>query len=107
MRKRNIEIKLRFTDEEFSKLENLVSITNLTREEFIRRAIQGVLIQPYPPADVPYLLREYKRIGNNLNQVLIIANTKGFLDVPRLRSVMDELQKMDELVYKTYAGVKQ
>lgn len=107
MRKRNNRVVFYLTDTEYEAFKKKVIRTSLSREGFIRKAIFDAEIHESPPAEVPYLLREYKRIGNNLNQVLIIANTKGFLDVPRLRSVMDELQKMDELVYKTYAGVKQ
>ena len=81
-----------------------VNSTSLSRESFIRYAIFGVKIKEAPPADVPYLLREFKRIGNNINQILYIANASGFLDTPRLRSALEELKEADRLVFRTYAG---
>lgn len=78
--------------------------SNENPEGFIRNMLADVVIKERPPADVPYLLREFKRIGNNINQILLIANTRGFLDTPRLRSALEELKEADRLVFRTYAG---
>lgn len=104
LRKRNNRVVVCFDDHEFQELTRMVNATSLPRESFIRNAIFGVKIKEAPPADVPYLLREFKRIGNNINQILLIANTRGILDIPRLRSALDELKEADRLVFRTYAG---
>lgn len=70
------------------RLNNLVRRTHLSREEVVRRLLDGAEIKEAPPADVPLLLREIKRVGNNINQILALANAKGFLDVPRLKIVV-------------------
>ena len=70
------------------RLSNLVRRTRLSREEVVRRLLDGAEIKEAPPADVPLLLREIKRVGNNINQILALANAKGFLDVPRLKIVV-------------------
>lgn len=74
----------------------------MTKEGLIRRLLEGAEIKEAPPVDVPLLLREIKRVGNNLNQILALANAKGFLDAPRLKIVVDELREVDRLIFETY-----
>lgn len=104
MRNGKHRVEVYFNPSEYNDLQNKACKTNLTASEFIRCAVKGVSIREAPPADVPYLLREFKRIGNNINQILLIANTRGFLDSPRLRSALEELKEADRLVFRTYAG---
>ena len=104
MRNGKHRVEVYFNSAEYTDLQNKVCKTNLTASEFIRRSVKGASIKEAPPADVPYLLREFKRIGNNINQILLIANTSGFLDTPRLRSALEELKEADRLVFRTYAG---
>ena len=104
MRKRSHRVVFYLDDEEFSAFIEKVKRTSLSREGFIRNMLADVVIKERPPADAPYLLREFKRIGNNINQILLIANTNGFLDTPRLRSALEELKEADRLVFRTYAG---
>ena len=102
MRKRNHRIVFYLNDAEFSAFDEKVKRTSLSREGYIRSMLAGVQIKERPPADVPYLLREIKRIGNNINQILRIANANGFVDAPRLRSALDDLSKANQLIYTTY-----
>ena len=53
---------------------------------------------------MPYLLREMKRIGYNLNQTLKRANSLGMTDMPQLRKDMDELRLAIRLVTDSYLG---
>lgn len=103
MRKRSHRVVFYLDDEEFSAFIEKVKRTSLSREGFIRNMLAGVVIKERPPADVPYLLREIRRIGNNINQILRIANANGFIDTPRLRSALDELSQANQLIYRTYA----
>ena len=107
MRPGKHRVEVYFNSAEYADLQNKVCKTSLTASEFIRRSVKGASIKEAPPADVPYLLREFKRIGNNINQILLIAHTNGFLDTPRLRSALDELKEADRLVFRTYAGKDQ
>ena len=102
MRKRSHRVVFYLDDEEFSAFIEKVKRTSLSREGFIRNMLAGVVIKESPPADIPYLLREIKRIGNNINQIFRIANANGFVDAPRLRSALDDLSKANQLVYTAY-----
>ena len=103
MRNGKQRVEVYFDSNEYIELQTKAKKTALSVSEFIRRSVSGVSIKEAPPSDVPYLLREFKRIGNNINQIILIANTNGFLDAPRLRSALDELKEADRLVFRTYA----
>jgi hypothetical protein len=102
MRKRNHRIVFYLDDTEYNALERKVKMTSLSREGFIRKAIQNAQIHTAPPADLPVFIREIRRIGINIDQILMIANTRGLLDVPRLRKAMDDLREVEAVVISTY-----
>lgn len=104
MKKRTHEIKIRLSEAELSSLNDRVQRTRLSREEFCRRAIQGVTIREKPPVDVPQLIREIRRVGSNIGQILLIANAQGLLDVPQLRKAITDLREAEKLIVSSYTG---
>ena len=105
MRKRNHRIVFYLNDAEFETLESKVKQTSLSREGFIRNLISDVPIQEKPPADIHKLIWEVRRVGNNIDQILTIANARGLLDVPQLRKAMTDLRDVDKLIADTYSVV--
>ena len=81
MRKRTNQIIIRLSDAELNALNKQVKRTRLSREQFCRNAIQGVTIREKPPADFPQLIQEIRRVGSNINQILMIANSQGLLNM--------------------------
>ena len=67
-----------------------------------RNAIQGVAIRENPPADLYKLIWEIRRVGNNIDQILMIANTKGILNIPDLRKAIDDLREAEKLIVSQY-----
>ena len=98
MRKRNHRIVFYLNDAEFETLESKVKQTSLSREGFIRNLISDVPIQEKPPADIHKLSWEVRRVGNNIDQILTIANARGLLDVPQLRKAMADLRDVEKLI---------
>ena len=105
MRKRNHRIVFYLNDAEFETLESKVKQTSLSREGFIRNLISDVPIQEKPPADLHKLIWEIRRVGNNIDQILMIANARGLLDVPQLRKAMADLRDVEKLIADTYSAV--
>jgi len=60
------------------------------------------VIKEAPHADVPLLIREVKRVGNNINQLLFLANSKGFFDKAALTNALKELREVDKLIFDAY-----
>ena len=56
-----------------------------------------------PPVDFPKLIKEVNRIGSNIEQILRLANAKHIIDVPRLRNELDELDAIEDAMWKAFA----
>ena len=104
MRNRRHRIVFYLNDAEFECLKRKVAKTSLSRESFIRAAINGIQVKEAPPAEIPRFIREIRRIGSNINQLLMIANAKGLMDVPRLRQAISELRDVEKLIVTTYTS---
>lgn len=104
MRKRNHRIVFYLNDHEFESLDRKVKRTNLSREAFLRKAIQDIQIKEAPPADLSQFIREIRRVGNNINQLATIANAQGLVDVPQLRREILELRDIEKLIISQYTN---
>ena len=97
--KRTLEMKVRFTKTE---LDALTKKAGLSREGYCRRVLNGTEVKEAPPADVPVLIQEVRRVGNNLNQIMKRANALGLLDVPQLRKALEDNRAVEKLIADTY-----
>ena len=102
MRTRNHRVVFYLNDKEFETFEQKAKRSSRSREAFIRKAIQEVQIKELPPADLYKLIWEIRRVGNNIDQILMIANTKGILNIPDLRKAIDGLREAEKLIVSQY-----
>ena len=102
MRKRNCRVEVCFTKDELYDLTKKARKARLSIGGFIRRAVRGIEVREAPPADVPILIQEVRRVGNNLNQIMKRANTLGLLDVPQLRKALDENRAVEKMIADAY-----
>ena len=102
MRKGYKKIEVYFPDAEYEVFLKKVKRTNLSISEFVRRMAAEQVIREAPHVDVPYLMREVKRVGNNINQLLFLANSKGFFDKAALNAALKELCEVDNLIFDAY-----
>ena len=102
MRTRNHRVVFYLNDREFEAFEEKAKRSSRSREAFIRRAIQEVQIKELPPADLHTLIWEIRRVGNNIDQILMIANAKGILNIPDLRKAIDDLREVEKLIVSQY-----
>ncbi len=102
MRTRKNEIKIRLTDEELAELDAKVKDTHLSRESYIRTVLagEGYYIKPDPVTWEA--LDQLRRVGNNLNQLLIHANTMKFVDMPALNKITDEIWACRQEIMNAY-----
>lgn len=102
MRKRNNSINIRLNDVELEKLNKKVTESGLSREGFIRNVLNDVEIHPAPPVDFFNLIREIRRIGNNINQLVHYANGNGFVENKVLTEHLTELDGIENALWKTF-----
>ena len=62
MKKRNCRFEVRFTKDELSDLTKKARKARLTNAAFIRCAVCGAEVREAPPADVPLLIGEVRRV---------------------------------------------
>ena len=102
MRKRNCRVEIYFTKTELEALTKKVRKAGLSREGYCRRILNGAEVKENPPAELPLLIREVRRVGYNIDQLLTRANSIGLLDVPQLRKALEDNRAVEKLIVGTY-----
>lgn len=100
--KRTRVIKVRLTDEELDSLTEKVQRTNFSREGFCRAVFKGAVIKEAPPAEYYEILRELRRTGSTLNQIMKKANAIGLMDVPMLRKAVEDNRKAERTLCRAF-----
>ena len=95
-------MKIRFTRAELDALTKKARKSGFSREGFSRRILNGAEVKETPPAEVPLLIREVRRVGYNIDQLLKRANSIGLLDVPQLRKALEDNRAVEKLIVDTY-----
>lgn len=96
MRRRPIVIPLHLNRQELRHLDEQCHRTGLSREEFLRSLIMGVILRPRPCTHHSELLRQVAGLCNNANQLARVANTYGVADV----SMVTEMTRLAREVWK-------
>ncbi len=102
MKKRTHEIKIRLTAEELDDLNAKVKQTLFSREEFCRRALTDKEVKQAPSADIPILIRDIRRAGYNVNQLLKIAESTHLIDAPQMRKALVQTYLAADAVVNAY-----
>lgn len=100
--KRECAILLRFTQEERDRLTEKAKRAGISRERFCRDILNGAEVKEAPPAEYCELLREVRRTGYNINQLLKIANARGLLDVPLIRKSLEENRETERMLWRVF-----
>ena len=80
MARRNIKIDLRLNEQEMERLRRDVARSGWSRDKYLRALIEHSSIREMPSMDLISVLHNLQQINNNMNQVALIANAKGFVD---------------------------
>lgn len=102
MTKRTCGMVLRFTRAELDALTQKARSAHMSRESFCRDILNGAEVKEVPHVNDTTLIWELRRVGNNLNQLLVKANTVGFIDVPMLRKVLDETHAVEDKITEVF-----
>lgn len=100
--KRNCGVLIRFTQEERDKLTEKAKKAGISREHFCRDILNGAEVKEAPPAEYYELIREVRRTGYNINQLLKIANAGGLLDAPLLRKYLEENRTTEQMLWRVF-----
>lgn len=70
--------------------------------DFIRRCVADKEVKQAPTADIPILIRDIRRVGYNVDQLLKIANSTHLIDAPQMRKVLVQTYLAADAVLKAY-----
>ena len=84
---------LRLSDEMFEHLNKCVAMTSLSREAYVRSLLNGYLPKAQPSDDFHEVIAQLRAIGNNLNQIAMIANRSGYIDSDAYKKEVKQLRK--------------
>ena len=94
---------MRLSEEDFQKLSAQAAKAGLTKTAVMYAAWKKLKITQVLPLDYTAFLTELRRIGNNLNQLVRIANS-GFAKETELKKVIDELCELDRTMSRKLGG---
>lgn len=72
------KLTLRLNEPQYRHLCRQASAAGLKHEPYLRRLLMGSEIRPHPPDAYAGLLQELSAIGNNINQIARLANSRGY-----------------------------
>ena len=101
-RERDIFMSIRINQSESDKLAKDISRTKLTKSEYIRNLIMNVNIKEKPDRDFFIILRNISNIASNMNQIAVVANSKGFIDVDAYNNNVNELREIEKKLNDKY-----
>ena len=100
------QIHFRVTPKEYETIRINQNKTGLRMSEYARKLLMGNVVVTAPPADLNLLIREIKRVGSNLNQLLHKLNGLGIAHPSELDSCAADIQDALKLIYQTYRPEK-
>ena len=70
----------------------------------LRLFVRDCKITVPPTPDFLKYHRELRRIGSNIDQILMLANSHKSIDVSKLRNALDELHETQKKLWGEYAA---
>lgn len=85
-RKRNIPVRVWFSEKEYAELNRKAKIAGLPKSTVIRMLLCNYEPKEKPDARFYEAMRQLSAVSNNINQLALKANALGFIDTPMLKA---------------------
>ena len=102
MRKRNVQILFRMTEEEAEYLYDLVRKSGYSKEALLRAMVKGYRICEKPAHEFYKILRALSAIGHRMNRLAAKANALDYIDTPMLQEEAARWRQFQTDVRKAY-----
>ena len=93
---RNVVMKFRATEEEAAEIRRKSAAAGMNVSRFLRTSAVKSQVVLYNTADIYGLRSDLRRIGNNINQIAMVANSNRSVylsDVRELRNQFNEMSR--------------
>ena len=97
-RKRSRYVGFCMTEEEWLALDKKVAEMGIPKGTYLRNLASRILLKPVPDEKLIEILKQMRHIGNNINQLTIVANKTGSIDMVLLKDYYEkQLQEIAEV----------
>ena len=109
---KSVQILIRVTPSEYQAIRMKAAKSGMTVSAFIRHCTQEETIMEAPPIEFNKLIAEMKRVGTNLNQLILQLRIQNMYEDPKVcqpeafTQVRDELFNAIKLVYSAFIPTK-
>lgn len=91
---RNIVMKFRATEEEAAEIRRKAAAAGMNISRFLRTSAVKSQVVLYNTADIYGLRSNLRRIGNNINQIAMVANSNRSVYLSDVRELRKQLNEM-------------
>ena len=91
---RNIVMKFRATEEEAAEIRRKASAAGINVSRFLRTSAVKSQVVLYNTADIYGLRSDLRRIGNNINQIAMVANSNRSVYLSDVKELKNQLNEM-------------
>ena len=91
---RNIIMKFRATEEEAAEIRRKAAAAGMNVSRFLRTSAVKSQVVLYNTADIYGLRSDLRRIGNNINQIAMVANSNRSVSLSDVRELRKQLNEM-------------
>ncbi|MCR0487271.1 MobC family plasmid mobilization relaxosome protein [[Clostridium] innocuum] len=90
-RKRTHRVDVAMNDKEYEQILTYVHGCGLSKQAYLLLLIKNRIPQPLPSDDFQEVIKQLRKIGNNLNQLTVIAHKTGSIDIMKYKEDMKTL----------------
>ena len=91
---RTVIMKFRATEEEASEIRRKAAAAGMNISRFLRTSAVKSQVVLYNTADVYGLRSDLRRIGNNINQIAMVANSNKSVYLSDVRELRKQINEM-------------
>ena len=91
---RNIVMKFRATEEEADEIKRKAAAAGMNVSRFLRTSAVKSQVVLYNTANIYGLRSDIRRIGNNINQIAMVANSNRSVYLSVVRELRKQLNEM-------------
>ena len=95
---RNIVMKFRATEEEAAEIRRKAAAAEMNVSKFLRMSAVKSQVVLYNTADIYGLRSDLRRIGNNINQITMVANSNKSVYLSDVRDLRKQLNEMNRSI---------
>ena len=93
---RNIVMKFRATEEEAAEIRRKAAAAGMNVSRFLRTSAVNSQVVLYNTADIYGLRSDLRRIGNNINQIAMVANSNRSVYLSDVRELKKQFSELSE-----------